>query len=54
MLLSIESKYGVSKEYFDNLLVIGMGLYFDKSSLKRGFYWFDLKGLDYGTTTVLI
>jgi len=54
MLLSIESKYGINKEYFNNLLVVGMGLYSEKSSSKRGFYWFDLKRLDCGTTTVLI
>lgn len=54
MLLSIESKYGINKEYFNNLLVVGIALYSPKGATKSGFYWFDLKSLDYGTRIVLM
>ena len=53
-MLLTESKYSINKEYLNNLFVVGISLYSRKPATKSGFYWFDLKSLDYGIITVLI
>lgn len=52
--LLIDSKYSINKECLNNLFVVGVSLYSNKPTTKSGSYWYDLKGLDCGTITILI